>query len=290
MSAKSLIGALLLGFGAGAVNAQVSGAPERAEESQPGTVAVGPMLEYSSGEFGGTESTEIWSIGVTGRYERGRWIVRATVPYVAVSGPGNVVPTGGGGGTPVCRQAGAGPGTSRGGIRCPSGGSTATAAGRFSSSGLGDVTVGLTFRLLDRASTAFDFTGKVKIPTADENKALGTGEFDYSMQGDLLHTIGKAGIFATAGYRWYGDPPGVELKDVFFGALGATYQVAPQATVGLAYDYRQRTYDGGAALNELSLFASYKATSSFRVRGYVFKGLSDGGPDWGAGVLALFAF
>lgn len=284
-----LLAAGLLTLGVAGVQAQVSNAPERVEERQPGTFSVGPMLEYSSGKFGGTQSTEIWSIGAIARYERGPWVVRLTVPYVDVSGPGNVVPTGGGAGTPVCGQAATGLGA-RASVQCAGGTGGTTSSSSFSESGLGDVTLGAGLTVVDLTRTTLDLTAKVKFPTADEKMGLGTGEFDTSLQGDLYQAIGKATVFVTAGYRWYGDPPGIVLEDALFGALGATYAVTPQATFGVAYDYRQPTYAGGASLNEVSLLASFRVAPAARLRGYVFKGLTDGGPDWGAGISALISF
>jgi|DewCreStandDraft_4_1066084.scaffolds.fasta_scaffold55124_2 hypothetical protein len=281
---------LLLAIASGKAAAQIGGATERTDEWRAETFGVGPSIEYASGKFGGAESTEMWWVALNGRFERGPWVARLNLPYVFVSGPGNVVPAGGAGGTPVCRQAGVNSGAARGGIRCGNDGSTPSTSVRVSSSGLGDLTAGLSYRLVDRPSGAFDLTGKVKLPMADESRALGTGEADYSLQGDLTLLLGRGEVFLTAGYRWYGDPPGIEVKDVFFGALGASYRVTQQTTAGIAFDHRQKTYDGGAALNEISLFASYRVTSSARVRGYVFKGLTDGGAGWGGGALAMFTF
>jgi len=47
-------------------------------------------MDYSSGKYGGTQSTDILYIPLTGKYETGRWIFQLTVPYVRITGPGNV--------------------------------------------------------------------------------------------------------------------------------------------------------------------------------------------------------
>lgn len=278
---------LLLACAVPDLGAQTSGAPERVEGRPVGNMGAGVFFDHSSGEFGGTQSTEIWSLGVLGRYEFGPWVVRGSLPYVHVTGPGNVVPTGGGAGTPLCLGAG---GAGSSGLRCAGSGSATTSSTRLREAGIGDVTLGLTYKAFDRSETAFDVTGKIKVPTADETRGLGTGEYDYSLQGDLYRSIGRANAFGTVGYRWYGDPAGIELEDVFFGAIGVTYPVAAAVRIGVAYDYRQPTYAGGASLDEISLTGSFGLSSSARLRGYVFKGLSDGGPDWGGGISAFMTF
>lgn len=291
MFTKSILtGLLALGVAAQGAHAQVSAAPERGgDKAGEAMFAFGPLLDYSSGKFGGTESTDIRALAVTGRFQYGRLTLRATVPYLDVSGPGNVVPTSGGAGVPVCRQERAG-GGARTGLQCAAGSAGTTSSSTFNESGVGDVTVGAGYTVVDGTRTTLDLVTKIKIPTADEKKALGTGQFDYSLQADVYQAIGQTTAFATGGYRWYGDPVGIDIKDGVFAAVGATYAVTSEASLGLGYDFRQATYEGGPTLNEVSLLAAYRFSTAARVRGYLFKGLTDGGPDWGAGVSALFSF
>lgn len=279
--------------------AQGTSATERAQGTTTSGFSLGPVFDYSTGKYGGTAATDVWSLGVVGRYETGPWTFRLTVPYVNVRSPGNVVPSGSGSVTPVCRVSNSGPGNNTG-IRCDdnssssSGGSSSSSgsSGRRSDSGLGDVTAGVTYNLLDNKPTGlvFDLTGKVKIPTADENKGLGSGKFDYSIQGDIDKTLGNANVFGTLGYKIYGEPAGTNLRNVVFAGVGTSYRLSRAATWGVAYDFRQASFSGGKSLNEISLFTSYRVTDATRLRGYVFKGLTDGGPDWGVGASVLFSF
>src|SRR5262245_10950112 len=51
--------------------------------------------EYSSGDYGAPQKTDIFYVPFSVKYETGRWAYRATVPYVEITGPGNVIGAGG---------------------------------------------------------------------------------------------------------------------------------------------------------------------------------------------------
>ena len=104
------------------------------------------------------------TIAATGRYDVGAWTYRATLPLIEVDGPVTVIP-------------GVGP-VSEG------------AAPSRTETGLGDIVLSATYNAYyDRASTlGLDFTGKVKLPTADEDKGLGTGETDFAFLVDVYKT------------------------------------------------------------------------------------------------------
>src|SRR5215467_11554119 len=63
-----------------------------AAAAQEGSLSVGTGFDYSSGNYGTSETTDIVSVPVFGKYEYGRWLFRLTVPYIRISGPGNVLP------------------------------------------------------------------------------------------------------------------------------------------------------------------------------------------------------
>ena len=58
-------------------------------------------------------------------------------------------------------------------------------------SGIGDVNLAATYSLPVSDTTYFDITGKVKLPTADEAKFLGTGTTDFTAQGELSQVFGN---------------------------------------------------------------------------------------------------
>jgi hypothetical protein len=148
-------------------------------------------LDYSSGKYGGTQSTQILYIPLTGKYEVDRWAFKLTVPYVRITGPG--------------------------GVTRDTGVYKASGTTRTTASGLGDVVAGASYNLYASGVTnalLVDLTGKVKFGTADETKGLGTGKTDYAAQVDIYKTVNQFTVFGTLGYKVLGSPAGTQLNNV----------------------------------------------------------------------------
>ena len=127
--------------------------PALAEESGKYTLETG--MDYNTGKYGGTQSTNILYVPFTAKYKDKLWTLRVTVPYLRITGPANVI----------------------NGV-----GAVATAnAGVTTRSGLGDVILGATRSVYsDSASrTLVNLTGKVKLGTTSSTRGLGTGANDY---------------------------------------------------------------------------------------------------------------
>ncbi|HWH49562.1 MAG TPA: transporter [Burkholderiales bacterium] len=227
-------------------------------------------IEYSSGKYGETEKTEMYNLPVTAKYETGLWTFRLSLPIVRVTGPANVVVVG----DDVVTIPGA---------------STA----RRTETGLGDLTGSAFYNLLDERTSQFglDVGAKVKLGTADEDKGLGTGENDHSVQADVYKPVGDATTaFGSLGYRFYGDPPGVDLRSVFYGSLGGSYRISPDSSFGLAYDFRPRITDGGSQVSEATAFLSQRVSREMKLQYYGVKGFADGSPDFALGVMLIYAY
>lgn len=234
-----------------------------AEEGNP-TISWSTGIEYSSGTYGGAEDIEDLYVPIIARFDYERVSFQLTVPYLSVRAPGGTTLTDPGD-EPI---SGSGPMTTE--------------------SGLGDVIAGLT--LYDvfysaQHSVALDLTGKVKFGTADDSKGLGTGEQDYTLRADLFKFFERTMLMGSAGYRFRGDPPGVDLKNVFLGSLGGVYSMTENSRIGLIYDYRESALVDGDAVSELSAFLSKRLTDSLQIEFYAFTGFSDSSADWGAGIL-----
>ena len=108
------------------------------------------------------------------------------MPYINISGAGDVIP--GVGKVNNRNPKGRGHGKGSGGGTTPPPGTTTTS----SASGLGDVTASAGYALFASADHTFglDLTGKVKFATADENKGLGTGKNDYGLALDTYKVSG----------------------------------------------------------------------------------------------------
>lgn len=224
-------------------------------------------LDYSSGKYSDTQTTDILYVPFTGTALLGNFTFKATVPYIRIKGPGTVV--GGGDVGPIARD------------RAPTAITT--------QDGLGDVTASASYTAYLQNNTMFvDFTGKVKIPTADSDKNLGTGKADFTTQIDIAKKTGGVNLFATAGYRFMGSTDALPLRDGFLGSVGASVDVSDRASVGLIYDYRQSASISAGNPSELTGFVTWKVAKKIRLQTYGIVGFSTGSPDAGVGMQISF--
>ena len=232
-------------------------------------LTVGTGVDYSSGDYGEPQKTEVWYVPVTGKYETGLWTFRLAVPLLRITGPGNVV--------------GAGDGQ----VTIPGGSTTVR-----TESGLGDIVGSAFYNLIDERDSAFglDLGAKVKLGTGDNDKGLGTGENDYSVQVDVFKPIGVIDAFGSLGYRMYGDPPGVDLHNVVYGSVGGSYRVSTETSVGLAYDFRPSITPTGSRVSEVTAFVSQRLSRDLKLQAYGLTGFSDGSPDFGIGVMFNYSY
>lgn len=211
-------------------------------------------VQYSQGDYFFTETTRSWLLysGLSWHGDRLRFSVGLPVVIQdsrAVTFVGDVpIPTGGPDSEAVGRK-GSGERVPMGQRRRGSGTSAATSAalhppppgalpplGR-QTTGTGSDTVaapgayrvqladpmlGLGVALV-RPRGAFlglDLTGSVKVPVRDVDSGVGTGELDVGIGLSTAAGRGRAMLFADAGWWSYGDPPGLELKDVLTWSVG----------------------------------------------------------------------
>ncbi|MGE5548340.1 MAG: hypothetical protein ACM33T_15650 [Solirubrobacterales bacterium] len=235
-------------------------------QSQWGAFSLSSGVTYSTGDYGESQRTNILYVPLTGKLELQDWVFKLTVPYISVTGPGNVVQ-----GVGVVGAAG---------------------GRRTTESGLGDVVAAVTKTVYEdsKRGTAIDVTGKIKFGTADADRGLGTGENDYSLAVEPSQQVGPVTLFATLGYKVVGDPEGTDLNNVAFGSLGGSTHVTPATTAGLVLDFQERSSPTSSPPRELTAFATSRLDDRWKGQAYLSRGLSDASPDWGGGLMASYAF
>lgn len=231
--------------------------------AEEGTWAFTSGMDYSEGDYGQSIKTKITYIPFTGRYEINRWSFKATLPWLHIEGPGGVAGDG----------------------RVITGNSTGTT--RTSKSGQGDIVAAATYSalMLNEQKFYLDLTAKVKLPTASESQGLGTGETDYTAAADAYKMFGNFTALATLGYRWLGEPAGVDLHNVWFGTVGGVYKINPQNNIGFTIDLREATSDSGTNLREYTLFYSHKFNETYKLQTYLVHGDTRSSLDWGGGAM-----
>jgi len=149
-------------------------------------------------------------------------------------------------------------------------------------SGLGDITLqaGISFNEDVFARNSFYASVSLKLPTADDADALGTGETDI---GGLIGYTGRfndVSINLAAGYIVTGDTPTQSYNDVFVYSAGLAVHTYPWY-VYARLDGQQATIDAEDAPLELSGGFLYQVKTKQFINVEVFAGLSDSSPDTG---------
>lgn len=235
----------------------------------PATVKLGVGYDYSRGDYGLAQDTEVTFVPAHLSYDQGRWGFKASIPFINIKGPATVV-------------AGGGTGTGAGAPTRPT---------TSSESGLGDVTLAATYHARPvPGELNIDLSGRVKFGTADEAKGLGTGETDFYTQIDLYQNFGVITPFANVGYRFLGSSQAYQLKDGFYATAGAAFRVSDKTVVGAAYDWRSRIIDGAEHGTDALAFVSVTPDETWNVLGYVLVGFNDASPDLGVGTLLSYKF
>ncbi|KGM53959.1 hypothetical protein N799_13595 [Lysobacter arseniciresistens ZS79] len=236
-------------------------------------LSLGAGLDYSSGDYGSDTTTTILSVPVTARLDTGNWTFKASLPWLRVDGDPGVLP--GVGSVTNTNPRGRG----RGGLQpSPTDEPPSGAA-----SGVGDLRLAATYAFDTGGPLGIDLTGNAKIATADEDKGLGTGASDLGLALDLYRQFDATLLFGGVSYTWLGDSDYVDVDDVAGANIGASW-TAGRGNVGVAYDFREAASFGYDDRSELTGFYGWRTPSDGRVQVYALKGLSDGSPDWGAGV------
>ena len=109
------------------------------------------------------------------------------------------------------------------------------------------------------------------------------------MQTNLYKFFDSYYLNASFGYKFRGDPRGLDLNDVWFGSLGASYRFSSSTRGGIAYDCRESSFEAGDAVQEVSAFVSHKLDNSWGIQFYTFTGFSDSSPDWGIASLVKYS-
>ena len=218
--------------------------------------------DYSSGTYGAEEKTNVVLVPLIVRARTGDFSVSTSVTYIRIDGPADVV---------------IGPD----GEQLPG-----VPAGDGVREGLSDLSLGVGYTFGGDGSNdpQFALSGRVKLPTSKASDQLSTGKFDYSVRGEASVQLGVFTPFASIGYRFLGDPDGVDLQN------GASASIGASATIGRKVLIASLDYAAASSKNSedsRSLFAgvSIPLDPRFSLTGYSVAGLSESSPDYGVGLL-----
>ncbi|HVC48839.1 MAG TPA: hypothetical protein VND43_01555, partial [Burkholderiales bacterium] len=230
-----------------------------------GHLKLGAGFDYTTGNYGTPTTTDITSIPLIGQYDTGPWTLKLTVPYIMVTGSGNVIPGIGivDNHNPHARGVG---------------------NSSQSAQGLGDIVTEATYHFTPLPDDiSVDWTGRIKFGTASQDKGLGTGENDYSTEVDVYKGYGRTTLFGGVGYSLLGSSQYIKLNNVANVTFGALYQLDDSNVAGLGYDGMQKVADAGSPESQVTGFWEHTINRQVKTQAYVLKGFSNGSPDWGVG-------
>lgn len=148
--------------------------------------------------------------------------------------------------------------------------------------GVGDLTLDLAYTLYPviRGGPFFDFTTRLKIPTAED--LFGTGEFDATFLISAYQRLPlQLAVIGEWGYRVRG---GGLYEDTHQAAVIVGSQGGNGIGIWLAYDWRESPLPGlRKDEHEITPFLSIPIGARLRYEPYAVIGLSEGSPDWGVG-------
>jgi len=214
---------------------------------------------FNSGDYGEAIDTEILYFPLTYDLQVNNWRFRLLVPHLQVEGLGNVLINVGG----VTR---------------------AFATDEVTSSrGLGDIVASATYQFEAPTENGpfIDISLDVKVPTADEDKSLGTGEYDYGVQVDIAQALSTFTVFGTLGYRFRGKSVMFAgLKDSPFVQLGVARRLNETWTTGVFYDFRAAASQFSGETHELLPYLSWSPNPKWSVTGFAGWGFTEDSPDY----------
>ncbi|MDD5303278.1 MAG: transporter [Elusimicrobia bacterium] len=226
---------------------------------------ISSSLNYETGKYGtDTRSSSLYVPFTVKRYW-GDGYASLTLPFVSLTSDGSVTNVGG---RPVRVRGGGG----------------AAAAATTTQSGAGDAVLRGGWDALREDPNPFDLTvvGKIKAPTADKDKGLGTGEFDEGLGlefGKLL--LPGWTLIADLYYTVIGDPPGRNLNNQVAVDAGFSHPLRKDLTLTVLLEGSNALVSGEPGPRDLRGILDYKLGEQGSLFGGGLVGLSRGSPDFG---------
>jgi hypothetical protein len=267
-----------MGFFVILMNSGPSRAADQNENQTARNWQVGFSPSYLKGDFGTGSTTTITYLPVSVRRLFDNGDLTFIMPYVCVTSNGAVTLLSG---VPnrVSQNGNSGSGTSGKGKKPGN-----VEPSSSTDCGIGDLIFRGRYYLVDEREwvPTIAVTGRVKIPTADSSRGLGTGEFDEGAGVEASKKlIGQWRGFADFGYTLIGDPSNLNLRNQWYYDLGVGYDLTKDLLLSMYYEEYRALIAGLSNPRDLLFAVNYKATDALRLNASTLVGLSDGAPDYG---------
>lgn len=165
-----------------------------------------------------------------------------------------------------------------------------------SESGLGDIVLDGTYyavypgQLADWAP-GIDLSGDIKLPTADEDKGLGSGEVDVSGEIGLYRWLrSDLIVFGDWKYIFIGEPSGRDFDNQIIYDLGFGYKTSEKWLHSFLIEERTALSENGEDSVSAIYAPSYDIRENLDCFASLEIGLSDGAPDYSVSIGAEYGF
>jgi len=278
-------------MGAGTAGWAATAADERPPLPTPQWRVI-TTVNFSSGTYGTDSTTNILYAPMTVRRLFRDGDVSLTIPLVMISGTGAVRLVGG-----VPTRTGSASVSPVGALAAGSGGGKGPGASPLSSSttdgGLGDIILRGRYYLIEESSIMplVALTGRVKLPTADADTGLGTGEFDEGVGVELSKFFADRWLaYLDGGYNIIGDAPGTNFNNQWWYDVGIGYDVTDNLHMSVFYEEYRALVNTVNNARDLLALTNYIVSDTVHLTGSLLVGLSNGAPNYGFGCGVRFRF
>ena len=230
-------------------------APDRSCADEAPTWQYGLSVSYLTGDYGEGDDTEIFYTAATIKryFEKGD--LTLTIPYLDISDDGVTFIDGG---AEAVEGAGGG-------------------------SGLGDIIFKGRYYAVEQDGPLpfIDLVGSIKLPTADDDKGLGTGEADFTALAEFARRLEDEAwvVLGELGYTFVGEPSGYDVDNRWLYSIGLAYELDPKVTLSGYLDGRTAIFEGNDDPLSILLIGEYKVRPDLRLDTLLELGLNDGAPD-----------
>ena len=248
-------------------------ASQGAEEASPiPGWQVGESVNYTTGTYGTGNRTTTLYLPLTMRRLFGNGDLALVIPFVTITSNCGVTLVSG---VPLQTNG-----------LCPQ-----QPSGKFptrvTNSGLGDVLLRGRYTVLQESGVmpSVALTARVKIPTADRDRGLGTGEWDEGLGLTLTKSLTKELLgFADAGYTFIGNPPGSDLRNQWSYDIGLGYILTSSVLISVYYEEARALVAGFQNPRDILTSMTWAMTSALRFTTSFEAGLSTGAPEYAVNV------
>jgi hypothetical protein len=235
-------------------------------------LSLGVGLEFESGDYGTGVTTDSWRIPFIVEWVPiDRLGLSLEIPYVQQNNTNETIFLGGGG------------------INNNASGNKASSS---NTGGLGDITLDVSFTLLEENNQSPRLLALLysKLPTADEQDGLGTGEFDWGAGLGLAKKFGKWSIYAEALSMQPGSSATFDPDNYWEWLVSLSYRARTNLRPGVSLSGGSTLFDDTDRPLEIKgrLSGITGKNSSYSV--YISRGLSDASQDWGFGIFGYLDF